>query len=65
MFGALYATNIGDLVILGIEGWRFSFMSIGVVSIFIGILTLLFGRDPKCRYTGGAWLLGSLPFHIS
>ncbi len=29
--GALYATNIGALYPLGMEGWRFAFLSVGIV----------------------------------
>lgn len=34
--GALYATNIGGLHPLGIEGWRFAFLSVGLLSATIG-----------------------------
>lgn len=29
--GALYATNIGAFYPLGMEGWRFAFLSVGIV----------------------------------
>lgn len=45
--GALYATNIGALHPLGMEGWRFAFLSVAVVSATIGVLTYLFGHDPR------------------
>ncbi|CAL8464814.1 g4349 [Coccomyxa elongata] len=47
MLGALYATNIGAFHPLGIEGWRFAFLSVGLLSASIGILTFLFGHDPR------------------
>ena len=31
----------------GIEGWRFSFLSVAAVSVAIGILTFMFGQDPR------------------
>lgn len=39
--GALYATNIGALHPLGIEGWRFAFLSVGLLSATIGKHTLM------------------------
>lgn len=38
--GALYATNIGAYHPLGIEGWRFAFLSVGLLSASIGDLPL-------------------------
>jgi predicted MFS family arabinose efflux permease len=32
---------------LGMVGWRFVFLSVGVVSVVIGIATFLFGHDPR------------------
>ena len=29
--GALYATNIGAFYPLGMEGWRFAFLSVGIL----------------------------------
>ncbi|MFW9921825.1 MAG: spinster family MFS transporter [Candidatus Thorarchaeota archaeon] len=46
IFGTLYATIIGDMTILGIAGWRFSFITVGSLSIVLGILIWLFGKDP-------------------
>ena len=31
----------------GIEGWRFSFLSVALVSAAIGVLTYVFGEDPR------------------
>ena len=33
----------------GIEGWRFSFLSVAVVSASIGGLTYMFGEDPRTQ----------------
>ena len=33
----------------GIEGWRFSFLSVAVVSAGIGVFTYLFGEDPRSQ----------------
>ena len=38
MIGALYATNVGAYAPLGIEGWRFVFLSVSVVSACAGVL---------------------------
>ena len=32
---------------LGIEGWRFAFLSVAAVSVGIGALTFFFGHDPR------------------
>ena len=45
--GTLYATLLGELTILGYEGWRFVFITIGIFSILLGTLVLIFGKDPK------------------
>jgi predicted MFS family arabinose efflux permease len=47
MLGALYATNVGALRPLGIDGWRFVFYSVAGCSIFVGILNLLYVHDPS------------------
>ncbi|GAB4823909.1 hypothetical protein N2152v2_010955 [Parachlorella kessleri] len=47
--GALYATNIGGLQVMGIEGWRFAFLTVAAASWLIGVLTWLLAVDP--RYT--------------
>ncbi|KAK9868059.1 hypothetical protein WJX84_009573 [Apatococcus fuscideae] len=47
--GALYATNIGDSHPLGMEGWRFAFLSVAAVSLTIGVLNLLYAADPRCQ----------------
>lgn len=49
LLGALYATNVGHLHPLGVEGWRFAFLTVAVASWAIAGLTLLLAVDP--RYT--------------
>jgi len=49
LLGALYATNIGGTQPLGIEGWRFAFLTVALASWAIGIATWVLGDDP--RYT--------------
>lgn len=34
--GAIYATNMGGARPFGIEGWRFAFFTVAMVSIVIG-----------------------------
>ena len=29
------------------EGWRFVFLSVGILSVIIGIATFIFGHDPR------------------
>ena len=47
MLGALYATNVGAYKPLGIEGWRFVFFSVSIISGVSGILNHLFVYDPS------------------
>lgn len=44
--GTLYATAIGSITILGLEGWRFAFITLGGVSVVLGVFVWIFGRDP-------------------
>lgn len=37
----------GCLQPLGMEGWRFAFLSVAILSLAIGVLTFLFGHDPR------------------
>ena len=45
--GAVFATNVGHLHPLGIEGWRFAFATVAVVSWLIGLLAFFLGTDPR------------------
>ena len=33
----------------GVEGWRFAFFTVALISLLIGLLNLLFARDPRCK----------------
>ncbi len=45
--GTLYATTIaGGPQIWGFDGWRFAYFSFGAMSILLGILVLIFAKDP-------------------
>ncbi|WXG47279.1 MAG: MFS transporter [Candidatus Atabeyarchaeum deiterrae] len=44
--GTVYATAIGDSVIMGITGWRFVFLTWGALSIIIGVTILAVAKDP-------------------
>ncbi|MFX1496734.1 MAG: spinster family MFS transporter [Promethearchaeota archaeon] len=47
VFGALFATFMVSYdFILGIEAWRFVFIVWGIISIIVGILVLIFLKDP-------------------
>lgn len=45
--GALYATNVAGLSPWGVEGWRVVFVSIGVVSVVVGVVAYKLGHDPR------------------
>ncbi|KAL4424385.1 hypothetical protein ABPG75_001686, partial [Micractinium tetrahymenae] len=46
MMGALYATNMGAHRPLGLEGWRFAFVSLAAVAAAAGVANLIFTEDP-------------------
>lgn len=45
MLGALYATNVGAFTPLGIDGWRFVFVSVSLLSAVVGVLNHVFVVD--------------------
>lgn len=45
--GAFFATSIGGLHLLGLEGWRFAFHVVAGISIAAGLTVLAIGRDPR------------------
>lgn len=45
MIGALYATNLGAHTPFGIEGWRFVFLSVSLISLGSGILNHMYVKD--------------------
>lgn len=49
MLGALYATNLGSLNPLGIEGWRFVFSSVALLSAVAGLLNYMYVHDPTWK----------------
>ena len=42
-----YACSVGSTSPFGIEGWRFAFLSVALVSIAIGIGNFMFAHDPR------------------
>jgi hypothetical protein len=48
MLGSLYATNIAGLSILGLEGWRFAFLTVAAFSGGLALAVALFVDDPRC-----------------
>jgi hypothetical protein len=48
MLSSVYATNIAGLRILGMQGWRFAFISVAAVSAVTGVAMWLLARDPRC-----------------
>ncbi|WIA28672.1 hypothetical protein OEZ86_011208 [Tetradesmus obliquus] len=49
MLGGVFATNMGGLRPLGIDGWRAAFHCIALLSLIVGGLALLFASDPRRR----------------
>ena len=51
----------GGLQVMGIEGWRFAFLTVAAASWLIGVLTWLLAVDPRYtsdeRYRWGSNLL--------
>lgn len=45
--GAFFATSIGGMHVLGLEGWRFAFHVVAGISIAAGLTVLAIGRDPR------------------
>jgi hypothetical protein len=45
--GALFATNVGQFRVMGLEGWRFAFLTVAAASWAIGGATWLLARDPR------------------
>ena len=45
MLGALYATNVGAYKPLGIDGWRFVFVSVSFLSAIVGVLNHVYVVD--------------------
>lgn len=48
MLSSAYATNIGGLTILGMQGWRFAFLTVAVISAVAGIAMWVAAKDPRC-----------------
>ena len=47
--GGFFATSIGGLHPLGLEGWRFAFHVVAGISIGAGLVVLAIARDPRCK----------------
>ncbi|CAL5229213.1 g12496 [Coccomyxa viridis] len=46
MGGSILATNLGEMTIGGLPGWRVTFYMVAAISMLIGLCNLLFGKDP-------------------
>lgn len=46
MLGTLYATNVGATAPFGMEGWRFAFWTVAVLSAVAGLLNAAYVVDP-------------------
>lgn len=49
MLGAFLGTNLGSYMPLGIEGWRFAFMCVALLSAAVGVLNLSGSVDPRYK----------------
>lgn len=48
MLSSAYATNIGGLTIMGMQGWRFAFITVAVISALAGVAMWIAAKDPRC-----------------
>ena len=46
VFGTIYATTISDVTIFNFPGWRVAFATMALVSLILGVLIHIFGKDP-------------------
>jgi len=56
MFGSFVGTNLGRKTVLGLQGWRVSFLIIGLASILVGVLAAAVMVEPPKAFvqkTGG------------
>jgi sugar phosphate permease len=47
MLGTLYATNIAGYSPFGMEGWRAAFRTVAVAAMIIGLVVLVWVKDPR------------------
>jgi MFS family permease len=52
MLGGFFATNVSHQQIMGIEGWRFAFHLVAVISVFVGFGVLKLAVDPRYPAAG-------------
>ena len=52
MIGGFFATNFSHMQILGIDGWRFAFHFVAVISVLVGLGVLKFAVDPRSSGPG-------------
>jgi hypothetical protein len=48
MLGSLYATNVAGMRVLGLEGWRFAFLTVAAFSAILAVAIALLVDDPRC-----------------
>lgn len=54
MLGGLFATNVGHYAPLGIEGWRFAFLTVAAISVATGYLVSELAVDPRQPLAGAS-----------
>lgn len=47
LVGGFFATNVGHFKPLGIDGWRFAFYFVAIISLVVSGLVLKFAADPR------------------
>ncbi|KAK9902677.1 hypothetical protein WJX75_002341 [Coccomyxa subellipsoidea] len=52
MAGGFFATNLGGMQILGLEGWRCAFHLVAIISIITSILVMWLAVDPRRKTAG-------------
>lgn len=47
LIGSVYATNLAGVVVGGVEGWQIVMFTLAVVSAAVGIVNIIFAKDPR------------------
>ena len=47
MAGGFFATNLGGMQVLGLEGWRCAFHLVAIVSVTTSVLVMWLAVDPR------------------
>lgn len=47
IIGSIYATNLAGVTLGGVEGWQLVMFTLAIVSAVVGILNIVFAKDPR------------------